>query len=327
MKTEGDAEQSYQIEAITKEWHQAFRIMHKYYEHEGFRNFRTEYDPSTWYEFKNPALIYPAERAMRFSTPNTQIPFDYYPSRLAKCGIMGHNFAYLADIGEYYPYTFPEFLGEQKEFITPLQRANVRAAHFMPDALVAYIKEGLRSFLQAKGENKGFGAYEDPLVILEMLGLMGMPRSDDILTFFKELSEENAFDTFLETPYIFSFAGIVTPPSLNDDKRYGIRRRDGLAYVKTLVSRYIKEEMGYNELSTELEKVGYTVTIGDEGYNPEDSVDLRWVKLDYAMERVKGVIAEYEHKAAHSNYNCYADLAEALKRIYEKEETVCSLYS
>jgi len=66
---------------------------------------------------------------MRFSTPNAQIPFDYYPSLAAKCGIMGHNFAYLADIVDYYPFNFPLFLWEreQKEYVTPLQRANLRA--------------------------------------------------------------------------------------------------------------------------------------------------------------------------------------------------------
>jgi len=85
---------------------------------------------------------------------------------LTKCGITGHNFAYLADIEQYYPYNnFSMFLWEQKEFITPLQRANLRA----------------------RGEERGRNSYEEPLVIIETLGLMGMPRRDDILTLFKEI--------------------------------------------------------------------------------------------------------------------------------------------
>jgi len=319
---------SRQIEKIKNEWSEAFKQMQKYYESEVFKSFKIEYDASTWYQFKNPALIFPAEREMRFSTPNSHIKFDYYPSLLAKCGITGHNFAYLADIEEFYSHNFSMFLWEQKEFITPLQRANLRAAHFIPDAVVEVTREGLRSFLKARGEEKGIGTYEEPLVIIETLGLIGMPRRDDILNFFKELSEdkESAFDTFLDTPYIFSFAGLATPPALNEDKKYGIRRREDLTYVKILINRYVREEMAYGEISTELKKLGYITKIDDSSYKLEDSVDLRWVKLDYAMERVKKVISEYEHKASHSGFYCYADMADALRRIYENERTACRSY-
>jgi hypothetical protein len=314
------------IERIKIDWHEAFEHMQRYYESESFKSFKIKYDVSTWYQFKNPALIFPVEREMRFSTPNTHIKFDYYPSLLAKCGITGHNFAYLADIEQYYPYNLSMFLWEQKEYITPLQRANLRAAHFIPDAVLAVTKEGLRSFLRAQGEERGMGSYEEPLVIIETLGLMGMPRRDDILTLFKEMSEDKAFDIFLETPYIFAFAGLATTPGLNEDKKYGIRRRAELTHVKYLTGRYVKDEMGYEEIRTELEKVGYTTMIEDSSYKPEDSVDLRWLKLDYAIERVKKIISVYEHKASHSNYYCYADMADALRLLYEKERTACRSY-
>jgi hypothetical protein len=311
---------SHRIAQLKTEWDEAFRIMLSYYEAEVFTSYGVEYNASVWYQFKNPALIFPAEREMRFSTPNAQIPFDYYPSLAAKCGIMAHNFAYLADIEEYYPYNFPMFLWEQKEYVTPLQRANVRAAQFMPDALVEVTREGLRSFLKARGEGSGMGAYEEPLVILETLGLMGMPRRDNIIMFFKDLSEANEpfFNAFLETPYIFSFAGLATPPALNDAITFGIRRRAVLTQVKMLMSHYVRAEMTSEELGRELEMRGYTTNLKDSRYNPEDSVDLRWIKLDAALERVKKVIGDYEHKAAHSSYYCYADMANALRKIYEK---------
>jgi hypothetical protein len=317
---------SHQIAKVKTEWDEAFHIMLKYYEADVFTSYRIEYNASVWYQFNNPALIFPAEREMRFSTPNAQITFDYYPSLAAKCGIMAHNFAYLADIEEYYRYNFPMFLWEQKEYVTPLQRANVRAAQFMPDALVEVTREGLRSFLKARGKEIGLGTYEEPLVILETLGLMGMPRSDDIVRFFKEWYETNApvFDTFLETPSIFSFAGLATPPALNAEKKYGIRRRDDLTHVKMLMSHYVRAEMTYEELSRELETLGYTTII--DRYKLEDSVDLRWVKLDAALERVKKVIGDYEHKAAHSSYYCYADMAHALRSIYEKGVTAQKAY-
>ena len=319
---------THNIAQLKTEWAEAFRIMLNYYEADVFTRYKIEYNASIWYQFKNPALIFPAEHEMRFSTPNAQIPFDYYPSLAAKCGILAHNFAYLADIEEYYPYNFPMFLWEQKEYVSPLQRANVRAAQFMPDALIEVTREGLRSFLKARGKASGMGSYEEPLVILETLGLLGMPRSDDIPKFFKELNESNEsfFDTFLETPYIFAFAGLATPPALNDDIKYGIRRREGLTHVKMLLSRYVRAELTSAELSRELEMGGYTTTVVDSSYNPEDAVDLRWVKLDAALERMKKVISEYEHKAAHSQYNCYADMANALWRIYEKGVTAQKAY-
>jgi hypothetical protein len=319
---------SHQIAEIKTEWEAAFKTMQKYYENELFKWFKIEYDAATWYQFKNPALIYPIEREMRFSTPNADINFDYYPSRLAKLGIVGHNFAYLADIEEYYPYNFSLFMWEQKEFITPLQRANLRAAHFIPETLVEVTREGLRSFLKSRGDEDGLGSYQDPLVMIETLGLMGMPRRDDILKFFKEVSEakESTFHLLLETPYLFSFAGLVTPPALNEDKKYGIRRREELTHIKMLMSRYVRAELRYEDMNTELKKVGYTTTIEDSKYKPEDSVDLRWVKLDYALERIRMGISEYEHKAAHSSYYCYADMADALRRIYEKEGTAFRSY-
>jgi hypothetical protein len=179
----------------------------------------------------------------------------------------------------------------------------LRAAHFILDAVLAVTKEGLLSFLRARGEEKWLNSYEEPLVIIEALGLMGMPRRDDILTLFKEMSEDKAFDIFLETPYIFAFAGLATPPALNNDKKYGIRARAELSYVKT-----------------------YTTMIEDSRYKPEDSADHRWLKLDYAIERVKKIISVYEHKASHSNYYCYADMADALRLLYEKERTACRSY-
>jgi len=321
---------SHWIAKITTEWETAFKMMQKYYEDELFKGIKIAYDAATWYQFKNPALIFPAEREMRFSTPNAELPFDYYPSRLAKVGINAHNFAYLADIEEYYPYNFPLFLWEQKEYITPLQRANLRAAHFIPDALVEVTREGLRSFLKSRGQREGLGLYEEPLVLIETLGLMGMPRSDNILNFFKEVSEDKeagaALNAFFETPYLFSFAGLVTPPALNEDKSYGIRRRDELAHLKMLMGRYVSGELTDETLHAELQKVGYTTTLANSTYKPEDAVDLRWVKLDYALERVKKSISEYEHKAAHASYHCYADMVDALSRIYEKERTAYRSY-
>jgi len=88
----------------------------------------------------------------------------------------------------------------------------------------------------------------------------------------------------------------------------------------------VRAEMTYEEVSTELEKMGYTTMIEDSSYKPEDSVDLRWLKLDYAIERVKKIISVYEHKASHSNFYCYADMANALRLLYQKERTACGSY-
>jgi hypothetical protein len=315
-------ERSQQLPGITKEWETAFTLLSRYYEHESIASYRIIYDPATWYRFKNPALIYPEEHVMRFATPNAAVPFDYYPSRVAKLGIVAHNFAYLADIDEYYPYNFPGFLGEQRAFVTPLQRANLRAAHFIPDALVEVTREGLRSFLRARGAPAaGLGSYEEPLAIMETLGLMGMPRHDDPLAFFKELSETEpaAVQALFGTPYIFSLAGLATSPALNADRSFGIRNRAELTHVKELLLQFVRAELTAADLHAEWQRLQYTTKLEVADYRPEESVDLRWVKLDAAMDRVKRTIAAYEHKAAHATSACYEDLAAALRRIYERE--------
>jgi hypothetical protein len=71
---------SHRIAQIKTGWDEAFRMMLNYYESEIIRRYRIGYSAATWYQFNNPALIFPEEREMRFSTPNAQIPFDYYPS-------------------------------------------------------------------------------------------------------------------------------------------------------------------------------------------------------------------------------------------------------
>jgi len=67
---------SRQIEKLKTEWLDALKQMQNYSETEGFKSFGIEYDASTWYQFKNPALIFPAEREMRFSTPNSHIKLE-----------------------------------------------------------------------------------------------------------------------------------------------------------------------------------------------------------------------------------------------------------
>jgi hypothetical protein len=167
---------AWQLSAVTAEWESAFQELQTYLEPDAFAGYRIVYAPSVWYRYKNPALIFPEAHEMRFSTPNPKVPFDYYPTELAKLGILAHNFAYLADIEEFYPYDFPGFLREQQRYVTPLQRANLRAAQFVPDAIVEVTRQGVQSFVHAAGSAAAFGVYEEPLVLLETLGLLGMTR-------------------------------------------------------------------------------------------------------------------------------------------------------
>ncbi|HUV80734.1 MAG TPA: hypothetical protein VMW40_07960 [Candidatus Bathyarchaeia archaeon] len=57
-----ETDPSHQIAKIKTEWDKAFKMMLRYYETEVFKSFRIEYDPSTWYQFKNPALIYHTQK-------------------------------------------------------------------------------------------------------------------------------------------------------------------------------------------------------------------------------------------------------------------------
>ena len=326
MEEHEDTQQ--QLAAVTAEWESAFQELQTYLEPEAFAGYRIVYEPTVWYQNRNPALIFPEAHEMRFSTPNRQVPFDYYPSRLAKLGILAHNFAYLADIEEFYSNDFVGFLREQQRYVTPLQRANLRAAQYVPDAIVEVTRQGVRSFVQAVGSDVAFGIYEEPLVLLETLGVMGMPRRDDVLTFFKELYDAApaAFKAFMATPYLFSLAGLATVPALHAEPGYGIRDREQLHYAKMLVGAFASGNRGYDEVTAELERMGYTTRGEDTGYRPEQSVHLSWVRFDPALERVQRTIATYEGTAEQSEYHCYADMVTALKRIYEQERTVRQAY-
>jgi hypothetical protein len=316
------------LAAVTAEWELAFQELQTYLEPDAFAGYRIVYAPSVWYRDKNPALIFPEAHEMRFSTPNPQVPFDYYPTELAKLGILAHNFAYLADIAEFYPNDFVGFLREQQRYVTPLQRANLRAAQYVPDAIVEVTRQGVRSFVQAVGSAAAFGVYEEPLVVIETLGLLGMPRRDDVIRFFKELHDATpaAFTAFMATPLLFALAGLATAPALNAEPGYGIRDREQLYHAKELVLEYACGERGYDEVNAELIGLGYTTRVENGGYSPEQSVHLSWVRLDPALERVQRMIAEYERTAKQSEYCCYADMVTALKRLYEQERTVRQAY-
>ncbi|MGC9443706.1 MAG: hypothetical protein ACP5E9_02040 [Candidatus Methanospirareceae archaeon] len=316
------------LAAVTAEWESAFQELQTYLEPEAYAGYRIVYEPTVWYQSRNPALIFPEAHEMRFSTPNPRVPFDYYPTELAKLGILAHNFAYLADIEEFYPGNFVGFLREQQRYITPLQRANLRAAQVVPDAILEVTRQGVRSFVQALGAEAAFGVYEEPLVLLETLGSLGMPRRDDVLTFFKELHDAApaAFKAFMATPFLFSLAGLATVPALNAEPGFGIKDRELLHHVKRFVLAYAYGELNHEKVNAELELAGYTTTVEDGGYQPEQSVHLSWVRLDPALERVQRTIAAYEQKAEQSEYYCYADLVTALKRIYEQEQTVRQAY-
>lgn len=381
-----------EIERLRVEWCAAFGEMKRYFYSEIFDAFSITYDPTTWYGSRNPALIYPLEREMRFSTPNECVKFDYYQSFSSKLGIISHNFAYLADIYEFYNGDLRMFLVEQSRFITTIQRANLRIAHFVPDALVEVTAQGLRSFMRLKGliseasdENaesflssggaieheganaqkemrRGIGAdkkskkskkseagedmsamsdeaverdsdgarrilsseYEEVLVLLETLGLMGMPRRDDVIAFFEELNEHSPefVSVFLKTQN-FSYAGIVTPPWLNEDSRFGIRRRTSLIHAGGIIARMLERRMRREDAMSALEN--FTVYLED--FKPEEVVDMRWINLEIAMERVERSLRVYEHKASRrSSFHCYEDFSNALRRIYEREERALSYF-
>ena len=326
MAEHEDIEQ--QLAAVTAEWESAFQELQTYLEPEAYKGYRVVYEPTVWYQSRNPALIFPEAHEMRFSTPNPQVPFDYYPSRLAKLGILAHNFAYLADIEEFYRDNFVGFLREQQRYVTPLQRANLRAAQYVPDAIVEVTHQGVRSFVQAVGSEAAFGVYEEPLVLLETLGVLGMPRRDDVIKFFKELYDAApaAFNAFMATPFLFSLAGLATPPAMHAEPGYGIKDRMLLHHAKDFVLAYASGNLSYEKVTAELERTGYTTTVAEGGYRPEQSVHLSWVRLDPALERVQRTITEYERKAEQSEYHCYADMVTALKLIYEQEQTARQAY-
>ena len=293
-----------ELERIKIEWQEALENLRNYTTPVSIGNYKIIYDPKLWYKENCPCAVDILDFEIYFSTPNRIINFDFFPTKESKLGAMAHEaYGHVADFEQYYGTYYWISSHEDRKYCTPEQRANLRALHLLPNNLIHYIKELFYSTVRAVKDLENIdinlGDYEEPFLTMEILGRCGLPRRDNIVEFLIELYEKTPVQ-FLKG---FIYTGLATPPHLNDEPRYGIRKyKDKKSFEKKL-EKYL------NSKSKEPPKI---ITYVD-GYRPEYSVDLRWINKDRALEELDKVISIYQNNyRRHNTFYCFEDMYESL---------------
>jgi hypothetical protein len=266
-----------------------------------------------------------AEGKMFFSTPNKEVNFDCHPTFKSKLASIAHEkFGHPADQKEYYG---EDIYGCERElgfYLTPEQRVNLRVAHLLPGELYEGKSELIKSQLRRLGEDHSkLGKYDMPIFAIETLGRMGMKRNDDIVELYKKVKEDTglSMDNLVRRFFTFSFAGLVASPSMNGDKKYGIRAIVDLNGITNYISLYIRGLVNRSKVSECLEYFGYK-TKTDDDYKPEYSVGMTWIQNPrIALKNLYNAISYWEWVARHNNtYRAPEDMVNALKSIAVKIE-------
>ena len=306
-----------EISRVKSEWQKALKKLERTL---GRRlNGEIKYDPNRWYEEKA-GVTFSETGKMLFTTPNRVVDFDVYSSFQSKLFAVAHEkFGHIVDAKEYHGGDWIKTTDEFKTFITPEQRVNLRVAHLLPKELYdAQIEVIRKRFNFSKMDPKELGKYEMPLALIESLGRIGMQRNDDLLELFSKIQ---VVTELLMGYDWFCFAGISTPPALNESKEYGIKRMYEFKESIDNIAQYLKGRIPHVKILEILKRLNYKTTI-DSDYKPEYSVGLTGINdLELALENLNRASSYWESVARHNNtYHAPEDMANALRSIQAKIE-------
>jgi hypothetical protein len=314
----------HQIFQIEEEWRKALKKLNGYLTPEYIIDENIIYNPNFWYIpgitigidqkkidfwFRHGIAIgTDKDNIINFSTPNKKIPFDIFPGEQAKLGAIAHIAGHLVDKQQYYTNDWENYR-DRKTFISNDQRANLRVMHTLPNALYENTRQLIISNFRCLGINPKLGEYEEPLATMEFLGRAGLPRKDNLIGFLKYINDEKelSLDRYLEVFWTFALAGLAVPPSLNHEKKYGVRTWKELHDIDHEVARYIRGE---------ITEPPNTITCIDD-YDPECSVDLRGINKTMALNELDQEISVWESKLKkYDGFRCFEEMCESLKRMY-----------
>ena len=308
-----------EISKVMKEWYFALHTFKQYLKNDFLKDKQVDF---IYNSSLSPFPILncsPNRYTIWISTPNRKVYFDPYPEVETKISIIAHELlGHLSDYEQYYKGLeegWKKYENDLKKFLSNEQRPNLFVMHGFPNFLYQDTLRIIELSLLLIGSKNDLREYEEGFVVMEMLGSAGMPRTDNIPQFFKEVKEETETPIckYLNNFYTFSLAGLAVPPQLNQIRKYGIRNYEELKEIQKKVMDYLKNKV----------KVPPKVITNVSNYKPEESIDVKIIKKklieDKILEELDKAISYWEKKfRRHNTFNYAKDLFGCLKRIYER---------
>ncbi len=279
-------------------------------------DFIIEYNPANWHASRQPAGLRRVSfmgtpyLIFEFATPNKALPFDSFASQDAKQGVIAHEISHVID-DKKWNFSFKELILESRSFITREQRAELLAFASNPIAIYEANKALISSTARVTGVNlKDIEVF----AAVETLGRVGLERRDDLPYLFSVMQEDAEVHRILEeylSSNVFSFAGLVTPPRLNNSKEYGIKRPSQLYHARKVIIEYLKNK-DRAMLNQKLEALGYKVK--EVKHDPFQSVDLNSLNPALCRKNLEDALDYFNRP---SRWKCFEDLCNAVRQILE----------
>lgn len=285
------------------------------------RKFIIEYNPAGWRASRQLAglrivsCMGESYLIFEFSTPNSILPFDCFESYEAKQGVIAHEISHVIDDARW-NFSFKELIFESNNFITREQRAELMA--FVANPLAIY--EANKALISSTSKKVGIdlNGYIEPFAAMETLGRIGFERSDDILSFFFDIENKLRVHRILEeylSSNLFCFAGLVTPPNLNNSKDYGIKTAKHLFLARKEICDYLKNKINRYMLNERLESFGYKIG-GSTDHDAWQSVELNNLNGELAKKNLENALKQFSMK--HSDWKCFYDLGNVIKQALDR---------
>jgi hypothetical protein len=308
------------VDQIKRGWEEALCDVRKVL-HAGV-DMRVAYNPLIWRVTRYPVGLrllsgpWGSYAIIEFSTPNGIIYFDCFSYGEAKHGVLAHEIAHIID-DKHWKLDKQVLIRESEVYVTREQRAELIAFTAFPLGILHANRSLIESTTQFIGYRPAdLKEFLEPFVFIETLGRMGMPRTDDLPLFFREMKNtvevpiERLLGSYISTN-LYSLAGLVTSPGLNTSNSYGIKQSAGLYQSRQLLCDHLMGKLSSQELIQHLLALNYTTTIDGSicGYRPMEQIPLHLTDTH--------VISTMLDTLPQGPWECYNDMRRALEMILE----------
>jgi hypothetical protein len=286
-----------------------------------------EYNPAIWrisrFVVGIRLVSTPWSRAVvfAFASPNSRLPFDCFPSRDAKLGVMVHEIAHLID-DHSWSFDLPALIRESRKYVTREQRAELLAFVGAPCSIFHANQSLIESTMQFLGlSREDFRQEIRAMAAVETLGRIGVDRSGDLVKIYEEIEEEGLqvhriLEEYISTN-VFSLAGLTTAPHLNESRDFGIKKAKDLAIARDYLCRFLRGRLDQSSLRSRLKDLGYKVCRDEviKEHNPLGCIELDGLQAEAAEENRSKAREFFGEYAA---WSCFQDLERCLDEIEDE---------